>query len=139
MVKPVEYLIMLKNIFDEIIRDFNSNDSSLEYAKKNIGLTIILANCMVRIVPMTTYLKLKKLYDHLTLERVGPNAKWDNFERIYIIYLSEEYSMVVIVSEKLTPIKDSMTMKTKPEFVEREIVKTDRKQKLFTSNKCGSL
>lgn len=128
MTKPIEYLVMVKNIFGEIIRDFNHNDTTIEYAKKNIGLTILLANCVVRIVPMKTYLKLKTLYDALLLDRSGDNLKWDNFERIYRIYMIEHFEMVIIVSEKLEPIKDSMTMEIKPKFtgLEKEIVETVR-------------
>lgn len=96
--KEIEYLIMLKNVFSEIINDFNNNDTIVEYAKKNIGLTILLSNCVVRIFPIRIFNKLRTLYDHLTLDRTGENEKWDNFERIYRIYISEKYSVVFIVS-----------------------------------------
>jgi hypothetical protein len=128
----IEYLTMLKSVFGEIIKDFNNNNTNLEYAKKNVGLTMIFTSCVVRIVPMTIYQRLKTLYDHLTLDRIGENAKWDHFERIHRIYLSDEFSMAIIVSEKLNPIRDSISMEIKPEFIGKQteifdVLKENRK------------
>ena len=77
----IEFLILIKEYFKHIIEKFNNNDSNIAFTKSNTGLTIILKNCVIRIIKYEKYNKLKKLYDALSQERTDVNIKYDNFER----------------------------------------------------------
>jgi tRNA A-37 threonylcarbamoyl transferase component Bud32 len=117
MLKPVGFLVLLKQIFSDIIKQFTEYTLMVEYVKKNIGITIILNKCVVRIIPIEKYNNLSILYDALLLDRsIDANKKWDSFERIYQIYVSQTYEFAVIVSEKLIPIKDLDGLTIKPRF-----------------------
>lgn len=112
----VEFFILIKEYFKHIIEKFNNNDSNIEFTKSNTGLTIILKNCVIRIIKYERYNKLKKLYDALSQERTDVNIKYDNFERIYKIYNLDIFNIAIIVSEKVVSIKSYDGEKIKPEF-----------------------
>jgi hypothetical protein len=114
--KPIEFFILFKEYFRQIIEIYNNNDSDIEFAKSNTGLIIVLKNCVIRIITYNRYNKLKKLYDALIQERTGINSKYDNFERIYKIYNLEIFNVAIIVSEKVVSIKSYDGEKIKPEF-----------------------
>ena len=126
MLKPIQFLVMLKNVFSEIINDFNKNETNIEQAKQHRIMTIVLSNCVIRIIPLKMYFDLKILYDQLILE----DNKWDNFEKIYRIYISEEFSLAIIVSEKLEILLENSDhgLELKEKF-------RDKKDKIFNSLK----
>jgi hypothetical protein len=129
--KPIEFFFLIKEYFKDIIEKYNNNadlnhfdnkithdldDSNIEFSKSNTGLTIILKNCVIRIIKYERYNKLKKLYDALSQERTGDNIKYNNFERIYKIYNLDIFNIAIIVSEKVVSIKSYDGEKIKPEF-----------------------
>ncbi len=130
--KSVEFFILIKEYFRDIIEKYNDNDFNIEFSKSNTGLIIILQNCVIRILKYEKYNKLKNLYDALTQERTGDNIKYDNFERIYKIYNLDIFNIAIIVSEKVISIKTYDGEKIKPEFKQNirniiESIKISRK------------
>ena len=138
MIKDIDFLVFIKNTFEQIIKDFNDNDSKLYFAKKNIGIIIILYKCVIRLIPITTFLNLKNLYEHLTKDRIHHNKIWDHFEKIFRIYISYKHSCVIIVSEKIIPIAYQDNYKTllKKQFIDRtdEIICYIKKSRMYLHN-----
>ena len=119
MIKSIDFLLLLKNTLSDIIREFNDNKSNIEYIKKNTGLTMILENCVVRIMSYNKFTKIKALYDLLTQEITEENKEnIENFEKIHKIYTSEDHNIVFVVSEKLIPVYDFEAQKISPKIRE---------------------
>jgi hypothetical protein len=116
--KPPEFFQSLYSLFTDILIKFNKNDSDVLYVKANIGLTIVLTNCVIRFMSLDSYLKLENLYTILSKPRTLELKDYDCFERIYQIYNFIQYNFVCIVSEKLTSVKTFDGLSVRPIFSE---------------------
>jgi hypothetical protein len=116
--KPPEFFQSIYSLFKEILIKFNKDDYDILYVKANIGLTIVLANCVIRFMSLNLYSKLENLYNILSKPRTLELEDYDCFERIYQIYNFIQYNFVCIVSEKLTSVKTFDGLCVRPIFSE---------------------
>ncbi len=116
----IDYLINLKTIFEKIITEYNNDDIDIVYTKKNRGLTIILKFCVIRIMSLTQYNNLKRLYDMLSLDRKS-NLLLNHFEKIYNIFVLNLFNVVIIVSEKVETVKNVDGSTIKPQFENKKV------------------
>ncbi len=114
--KTPDFLKSIYLLFRDILIKYNKVNSHVLYVKANSGLTIVLANCVIRFMSMNSYSKLESLYDILSKPREGEFKDYDCFERIYQIYNFPDYNFVCVVSEKLTSIKTFDGIHVKPRF-----------------------